>query len=196
MVPGPHAGGQTVLDAIRPPDGLVLRTEPLHGDYRPEDLLLDHLVVLAQAGDHRRRVEETPVADPLAPRLDLCVAWRAVDEAGHPRELRRVVQRAVVGIGLVRTRGLHLSGQARHRVRQFGSDARPSQHPASGRAVLAGVVVPRVDDRLRCTPDGIMSAAISANSSVDTGVVSDGLSTTVLPAASAGANFQTAIIIG
>ena len=46
------------------------------------------------------------------------------------------------------------------------------------------------------TPGGRNSAAISASSSVDTGVVSDGLSTTVLPAASAGANFQTAIIIG
>ena len=31
---------------------------------------------------------------------------------------------------------------------------------------------------------------------VETGVVSDGLSTTVLPAASAGASFQTAIIMG
>ena len=33
-------------------------------------------------------------------------------------------------------------------------------------------------------------------STVLIGVVSDGLSTTVLPAASAGAHFQTAIIIG
>ena len=41
-----------------------------------------------------------------------------------------------------------------------------------------------------------MSAAISAISADDTGVVSDGLSTTVLPAAIAGAIFQTAIIIG
>ena len=39
-------------------------------------------------------------------------------------------------------------------------------------------------------------AVSSAMSSVVTGVVSDGLSTMVLPAASAGANFQTAIIIG
>ena len=46
------------------------------------------------------------------------------------------------------------------------------------------------------TPGGRNSAAISASSSVDTGVVSDGLSTTVLPAASAGAIFQTAIISG
>ena len=39
-------------------------------------------------------------------------------------------------------------------------------------------------------------AAISARSSVVTGVVWAGLSTTVLPAAMAGANFHTAIIIG
>ena len=37
---------------------------------------------------------------------------------------------------------------------------------------------------------------ISAISSVDTGVVSEGFSTMVLPAARAGANFQTAIIMG
>ena len=37
---------------------------------------------------------------------------------------------------------------------------------------------------------------ISAISRAETGVVSDGLSTMVLPAARAGANFQTAIIIG
>jgi len=46
------------------------------------------------------------------------------------------------------------------------------------------------------TPGGRNSAAISAIIRVLTGVVSDGLSTTALPAASAGANFQTAIIIG
>ena len=46
------------------------------------------------------------------------------------------------------------------------------------------------------TPGGRCSAMISAMSSAVTGVVSDGLSTMVLPAASAGANFHTAIIIG
>ena len=46
------------------------------------------------------------------------------------------------------------------------------------------------------TPGGKNSAAISAISAVVTGVVSLGLSTTQLPAASAGAIFQTAIIIG
>jgi hypothetical protein len=46
------------------------------------------------------------------------------------------------------------------------------------------------------TPGGRNSAAISASSSVETGVVSEGLSTTVFPAASAGAIFQMAIISG
>jgi hypothetical protein len=46
------------------------------------------------------------------------------------------------------------------------------------------------------TPGGRNSAAISPSSSVVSGVVSLGLITTALPAASAGAIFQTAIIIG
>ena len=46
------------------------------------------------------------------------------------------------------------------------------------------------------TPGGRNSAAISASRVVLAGVVSLGLSTTVLPAAMAGANFHTAIIIG
>ena len=46
------------------------------------------------------------------------------------------------------------------------------------------------------TPGGRNSEAISAINNVVTGVVSDGLSTTELPAAIAGAHFQTAIIIG
>ncbi len=46
------------------------------------------------------------------------------------------------------------------------------------------------------TPGGRCSATISARSRVETGVVSEGLSTIVLPAASAGAHFQTAIIMG
>jgi hypothetical protein len=46
------------------------------------------------------------------------------------------------------------------------------------------------------TPGGRNSAAISAIREVVAGVVSDGLITTVLPAAIAGANFHVAIIIG
>ena len=46
------------------------------------------------------------------------------------------------------------------------------------------------------TPGGRNSAISSAIQTVLAGVVSDGLSTIALPAASAGAHFQTAIIIG
>ena len=46
------------------------------------------------------------------------------------------------------------------------------------------------------TPAGMMSAASCAKRSVESGVCSDGLRTDELPAASAGANFQTAIISG
>ena len=46
------------------------------------------------------------------------------------------------------------------------------------------------------TPGGRNSLISSAMSSEVTGVVSDGLRTMVLPAASAGAHFQTPIIIG
>ena len=46
------------------------------------------------------------------------------------------------------------------------------------------------------TPGGKNSCAISASIVVVAGVVSDGLSTTVLPAASAGPIFQIAIING
>src|SRR3954452_2827862 len=46
------------------------------------------------------------------------------------------------------------------------------------------------------TPGGRNSAIISAIQSVLAGVVSDGLSTMALPAASAGAHFHTAIIAG
>ena len=41
-----------------------------------------------------------------------------------------------------------------------------------------------------------MSCIFSAIQAEDAGVVSDGLSTTVFPAARAGASFQTAIIMG
>ena len=46
------------------------------------------------------------------------------------------------------------------------------------------------------TPVGRMSAVISARRSALSGVSSDGLSTTVLPAASAGPSFQVAMLIG
>jgi hypothetical protein len=46
------------------------------------------------------------------------------------------------------------------------------------------------------TPEGNTSVSSSAMRDVDDGVSSDGLSTTVLPAATAGAHFHTAIMNG
>ena len=56
--------------------------------------------------------------------------------------------------------------------------------------------VPASPQTTLSTPGGRCAAAISASMSVDIGVVSEGLSTTVLPAARAGAIFQIAIISG
>ena len=46
------------------------------------------------------------------------------------------------------------------------------------------------------TGEAYATAPLSGQADVDAGVVSDGFRTTVLPAARAGANFHTAIIIG
>jgi hypothetical protein len=46
------------------------------------------------------------------------------------------------------------------------------------------------------TPGGRMSAVISANRRIDNGVSSEGFSTIVFPAASAGPSFHTAMLSG
>ena len=55
---GPDRGGEAVLDVVRPGDRLVVVGEPLHGDDRAEDLLLDDLRALLGAGDDRGLDEE------------------------------------------------------------------------------------------------------------------------------------------
>ena len=67
--------------------------------------------------------------------------------------------------------------------------------PGAGCATTACPVARSPQTTLK-TPGGSTSAAISASIAVVTGVVSAGFRTTVLPAARAGPNFQTAIIIG
>ena len=64
-----------------------------------------------------------------------------------------------------------------------------------GSCVIAAPVV-RSPVITLTTPAGTNSAMTSASSSVDCGVVSDGFSTVVLPAAIAGAIFQTAMLSG
>ncbi len=56
-VAGPDRGGEAVAGAVGPLDRLRLVGERLHGDHRAEDLLLDHLVALLEAGDDGRLEE-------------------------------------------------------------------------------------------------------------------------------------------
>src|SRR4051812_4019420 len=71
----PDARGQPVLDAVGPADRLVLVGEPLHGDDRAEDLVLDHLVVLLQPRDDGGGVQVAPLPYPVAAGNDLGVLW-------------------------------------------------------------------------------------------------------------------------
>src|SRR5829696_8932657 len=71
VVLGPDARGEPVRHAVRPLDRLVLVVEALHGDDGAEDLVLDHLVVLAQAVDDGRLVEEAALALAVATGDDL-----------------------------------------------------------------------------------------------------------------------------
>src|ERR1700749_2525555 len=96
VVPGPDAGGEAVLDAVGPGDRLVLVGEALDGDDGAEDLVLDHLVVLGEAGDDGGGEKEAAVADPLATGHHTGVVGGAGQEALDPGQLVRVVEGAVV----------------------------------------------------------------------------------------------------
>jgi hypothetical protein len=78
--------------------GLVLVGEALDGDDRAEDLVLDDLVVLAEAGDDGGVVEVAAVAPrydgPRAAGVDRGVVGQPVDHAGHPGELVGLVEGA------------------------------------------------------------------------------------------------------
>ena len=69
-------------------------------------------------------------------------------------------------------------------MRTFGCDTRKSP------------IAPPEPARTLSTPAGSWSAISSANRSADSGVRADGLSTTVLPVASAGPSFQAAMYSG
>jgi len=122
MILGPHAGGEPVLDSVGPADCLVLVAEPLDGDDRAEDLVLDHLVVLLQAG-HDGGAYRYPRSPPVAAGHHLGVAGRAGDETLDPGELVRVVQRAEVGVGYVQAAGCGVVGLLSQRGGQVGGDA-------------------------------------------------------------------------
>ncbi len=141
-VTGPDAGGEAVVDAVGPGDGLVLVGEALHADDGAEQLLLDDLGVLGGAGHHGGLEEEAVAADlgPAGDHLGALLAG-ALDDARHALALgaghHRPEVDALVG-GIAHGQAGHRFGEAGHQV---VVDAGPRHHPAGGGAVLAGVVV-------------------------------------------------------
>src|SRR5215470_13443521 len=146
VVPGPDARGQAVLHPVCPAHRLLLGAEPLHRDDRAEDLLLDHLVVLPQTGDHRRGEAVAALPHPMAAGEDLGVARPAAQETLHPGQLDRVVQRAVVGVRHVQPAHRRAARLLGERVRQVVMYAGAGQHPGGGGAVLPGVEVAGAGD--------------------------------------------------
>src|SRR5215469_11710739 len=98
MIASPHARREAVLDSVGPAQGLSLGLKALNRDDRSEDLVLDHLVVLPQPRHHSRGEAESACAYPLPAGSDGGVSWRTPQEALDPGQLRRVVQRAEIGI--------------------------------------------------------------------------------------------------
>src|SRR5690606_7739268 len=86
----------------RPRERDVLVGEALHRDDGTEDLVLDHLVVLAQTGHDGGGEQVAALAYPGAAGVDGGVVGGAVEEAADPGELVGVVQRSVVGVGGIR----------------------------------------------------------------------------------------------
>ena len=147
----PHARREPVVDAVGPADRLGLVVEPLHGDDRAEDLVLDRLVVLTEPGDHGR-LEEEAVAQrrhAVATRPDGGVVGQPVEEPGDPVQLARVVDRPEQGVVVVRHPDLGRAARIlAERRDEVVVDARSGEHPGGRGAVLTGVEVPRDGDPL------------------------------------------------
>src|SRR5215217_6952877 len=148
VVTGPDAGGEAVLDAVGPGEGLVLVVEALDGDDRAEDLLLDHLVVLLQAVDHGGLVEEAAPVQPVAAGGDLGVAGGPLQEALDPGQLARVVEGAVGGVLILGRAGDGALGLLDQGGQEVVVDPTPGKDPGGGGAVLARVEVAGAGDHL------------------------------------------------
>src|SRR4051812_25901447 len=98
-VAGPDRAGQAVGRPVGPRDGLVLVAERLDGDDRAEDLALDHLVVLLEAGDHGRLEVEAGQVGLAAAGHDLRVAGLALEEALDALALAGAVERPEGRVG-------------------------------------------------------------------------------------------------
>src|SRR3954463_15621739 len=112
-------------------------------------------------------------------------------------EERSASSKTITGALPPSSRGQRLSVSAAARATDLPAAMLPVIETISGIGWLTTVApVSRSPQTTLKTPGGGVSANSSAMWAVLAGVVSDGLRTMVSPAASAGANFQTAIIIG
>mmetsp|Transcript_20500 Transcript_20500/g.48593 ORF Transcript_20500/g.48593 Transcript_20500/m.48593 type:complete len:237 (+) Transcript_20500:170-880(+) len=150
MVGRPHRGGQPELDAVGHGNGLSLVGEGLHGDHRPEDLLLDQLVLLPQPRHHRGGDEEAGPGDGRTAGDDPSMRGHTREEALNALELHAAVKRAHQHVLRVHARRRarldvrgRLLGQQRHDllVRR-----RLDDHARRGGAVLPRIEEPRHSD--------------------------------------------------
>ncbi len=148
-VAGPDRRRQSVRRAVGPRDGLVLVGEALDGDDRPEDLALDHLVVLPEVG-HHRGLEEVARKLRFGPAgHDLGVIGLALEEALDARALLGAVERPEGGVGahgVAEDVALGLLGQPGDEV---VVDLAAREHARRRGAVLPGVVVAGAGDGLQ-----------------------------------------------
>src|SRR3954452_15691035 len=132
VVLGPDRGREPVLDPVGPAQRLALVGEPLDGDDRPEDLVLDQLVVLPQAGDDRRLVEVAPgqvPADPVPAGTDRGVLGRTGQQTHDAVELVGVVERAEQHVLVVGQAGLGVLGLLHQSGDRVVVDAGAGEHP-------------------------------------------------------------------
>src|SRR3974390_2397038 len=148
VVSGPHRRRQPVLHAVGPFERLGLVAELLDGDHGAEDLVLHHLVVLAEPGHDGRREAVAALAHLRAAGDGLRMRRCALEKAAYALELCLIVERSVVGVLVV---GPADGGAFRlfdQRCQQLTVDAGTGEGPGGRSAVLAGIEVARTGDAL------------------------------------------------
>ena len=149
----PHTAGQRVVNAVGPTHCFVLVAELLDGDDWAEDLVLNHLVVLAQVGDDRRLEEEAVTTNGTAAGNHVRVRRSPTHEAADVGQLIRVVDWAVEHFFVVGVAGTSALGLLRQCGDQILVDARRGDDSRCGRAVLAGIEVAGDGNAFGCSRD-------------------------------------------
>ena len=147
----PHRGGEPVAGGVRPRDRLLLVAEALHRDHRPEDLALDHLVVLAAGPRRRSARRRSPAGRARPPPVTI--------SACSGRRSRKPSTRSRWRCGVDAGRASCPARACRPTTSPCACSASPDddvvvdaaggEHAGRRGAVLAGVVVARAGDRLQ-----------------------------------------------